>query len=145
MLILLNIYNISILHEKMNSQNNIFAAYGGAPRSRIGIDVAAALELPFRVDEPMPLAVALPVVVDLLDVRVVAERVDIARGEVFIDSRRAYRVPGCIFRRPQAYTARRPPERIRGKGLPAQKRNDSAAETRVCTRYDGTDDTRKRR
>ena len=91
------------------------------------------------------LAVALPVVVDLLDVRVVAERVDIARGEVFIDSRRAYRVPGCIFRRPQTYTARRPPERIRGKGLPAQKRNDSAAETRVCTRYDGTDDTRKRR
>lgn len=31
MLILLNIYNISILHEKMNFQNNIFAAYGGAP------------------------------------------------------------------------------------------------------------------
>lgn len=31
MLILLNIYNISILHKKMNFQNNIFAAYGGAP------------------------------------------------------------------------------------------------------------------
>lgn len=76
----------------MNFQNNIFAAYGGAPRSRIGIDVAAALELPFRVDEPMPLAVALPVVVDLLDVRVVAERVDIARGEVFIDSRRVRKI-----------------------------------------------------